>query len=206
MSVVRNEVRQDNFGQFLYYLDLTVDFLERHPEVTVKIKDGVVFLGRSIAGVYREAKTKLTWKMPRIPFKLELPHKRSKHERVSIIKRKIRATKIVEAEIESLPKKEDENESGPKATMTIEQARAEVLKVLAHWIEIKRSLLRLSDCDYIELQKLGFEGVIARLEGIVQQYPALMDENTETSILQFSFNDLEHKRIKGALMIDPQGH
>ncbi len=182
-------------GDFLYYFEWGYNFLERHPEVGVRIRDGAVYFGRCVAGVYREAKTKLTFEKPHFPFG-KASSTKSK-EWVPIWKREIRATQIMQEqrEAEILPEE--------KVTTTIEQVQAEVLNALVHYIELKKSLQRLSNTNCIELQKLGFDGLIAQLESVVQEYPALMDESIETQILRLNFDELERKRIKEILRILP---
>ena len=48
-------------------------------------------------------------------------------------------------------------------------------------------------------QHLGFDAVIAQLEGIARQYPALVDKTTEASLLNLNLDDLECTRVKEAL-------
>ena len=70
--------------------------------------------------------------------------------------------------------------------MTVEEVQNSVLSMLGHYIEMKKIYQQLSNANVVDPQNLGFDTVIAQLEGIAQQYPALMD-------------DLERTRVKEAL-------
>lgn len=187
--------KQQSFDDFLYYLEWGVNFLERHPDIAVMIKDGAVYFGRYVAGVYREAKTRLTFEKPHFPLTTSLPQKVKQW--VPIWKQEIKATQILQAqhEAETLPKE--------NATATIGQVQAEILNALVHYIELKKSLQLLSNTNCIELQRLGFDGLIARLEGIIQKHPVLMDGSIETQILRLNLDELECKRVKETLRILP---
>ena len=71
--------------------------------------------------------------------------------------------------------------------------------MLGHYIELKKGFQRLSNANVIDPGKLGFDGIIDYLEGIVSQYPALLDKATEASILSFNFDELEQTRVKEVL-------
>lgn len=77
------------------------------------------------------------------------------------------------------------------------------MNALVHYIELKKSLQLLSNTNCIELQRLGFDGLIARLEGIIQKHPVLMDGSIETQILRLNLDELECKRVKETLRILP---
>lgn len=63
---------------------------------------------------------------------------------------------------------------------------------------MKKIYQQLSNANVIDPQHLGFDAVIAQFEGIVQQYPALMDKTTETSLLSLDLDDLEYTQVKEA--------
>ena len=83
-----------------------------------------------------------------------------------IWKQEIKATQILQAQHEAEPPPKE------NATATIGQVQAEILNALVHYIELKKSLQLLSNTNCIELQRLGFDGLIARLEGIIQKHPS----------------------------------
>lgn len=173
--------------------DATVTFLEDHPEVAVKIRDGVVTFGHYVAGQFKAIRTKLKSK-PKQAKKSVKP----KREFFTI-----KATAILNAQAEKLSKKSVRAKQGQQSTMTVEQARNEVLNILGHYIEMKKGFQRLSNANVIDPQKIGFEAVIAQLEGIVQNYPTLMDATTEASILSINLDEMESKRVKEALLVQP---
>ena len=83
--------------------------------------------------------------------------------------------------------------------MTVEEVQTSVLSMLGHYIEMKKIYQQLSNANVVDPQNLGFDTVIAQLEGIAQQYPALMDKTTEASLLSLNLDDLERTRVKEAL-------
>lgn len=83
--------------------------------------------------------------------------------------------------------------------MTVEEVQNSVLSMLGHYIEMKKIYQQLSNANVVDPQNLGFDTVIAQLEGIAQQYPALMDKTTEASFLSLNLDDLERTRVKEAL-------
>ena len=174
-------------------VDATATFLEDHPEVAVKIVDGVVTFGHYIAGQFKAIRTKLKSK-PKQSKKSAKP----KREFFTI-----KATALLNTQAEKIPGKSAKAEQGQQSTMTVEQARNEVLNILGHYIEMKKGFQRLSNANVIDPRKIGFDEVIAQLEGIVQNYPALMDATTEASILSINLDEMESRKVKEALLIQP---
>lgn len=172
-------------------VDATVTFLEDHPEVAVKIVDGVVTFGHYVAGQFKAIRTKLKSKPKRA--KKSVKPKREFFT--------IKATTLLNAQAEKIPDKSVKAKQGQQSTMTVEQARNEVLNILGHYIEMKKGLQRLSNANVIDPQKIGFDAVIAQLEGIVQNYPTLMDATTEASILGINLDELESKKVKESLLV-----
>lgn len=153
-------------------LGLVADFLEEHPDVVFKIKDGVAILGRNVAGQFQAIKTKL------VPKKGKPQTKPTLH------------TPVVR------PVKSSQEQ---QVTMTIEEIQNSVLRMLSHYIEMKKIYQQLSNANVIDPQHLGFDAVIAQLEGIARQYPTLMDKTIEASLLSLNLDDLERTRVKEAL-------
>lgn len=183
----RRDAKADDFLIMLDNISAVVDavatFLEAHPDVAVKIVDGVVTFGRNVAGQFQSIKTKL------MPKKGTEPKKRSQKKAVTPMTTKAKR----------LPAEVKESQQRQQVTMTIEEARREVIAMLGHYIELKKGFQRLSNANVIDPGKLGFDGVIDYLEGIVQQYPTLLDKATETSILNFNLDELEQTRVKEVL-------
>lgn len=83
--------------------------------------------------------------------------------------------------------------------MTVEEVQNSVLSMLGHYIEMKKIYQQLSNANVVDPQNLGFDTVIAQLEGIAQQYPTLMDKTIEASLLGLNLDDLERTQVKEAL-------
>lgn len=162
-------------------LGLVADFLEEHPDVVFKIKDGVAIFGRNVAGQFQAIKTKL------------VPKKDKKAG-------KPRAKPTLHMPVAKPVKSSQEQQEA----MTIEEVQNSVLRMFGHYIEMKKIYQRLSNADVIDPQHLGFDAVIAQLEGIARQYPTLMDKTTEASLLSLNLDDLERTRVKKALQGGPQ--
>lgn len=184
-----------------YCIEQLIDLRERHPEIFVMLKNRAIVFGRRVAGVFQAVKTNLTWKMPRVPLTLKLPRKTRKRKRIPASQKRIKSTQFL-VKAEEKQRSQNAKEQEENITMSIEDAQLEVINLLTHYIEMKRSLQRLSQANAIEIQKLGFAGVIARLEGIIQQQPSLMDKRTEAKIMKFSLDDYERTRIKEILLLD----
>lgn len=186
---LKQERTQETIDLVFYGMERLMEFLANHPEVVLKIKDGACTFGRNIVGGVKSVTAKLMLK------KSAAPKKRGPLTKAERILAKEQA---VEVEGELFLTATEETRRGKPVTMSIEEARLEVLNVLTHYVEMKKGLQRLSNANVIEIQKLGFEGAIAQLENIVKQYPALMDERTETSlhILAFALDAGERERVK----------
>lgn len=184
---LKQERTQETIDLVFYGMERLMEFLADHPEVVLKIKNGACTFGRNFVGGVKSITAKLMLKKSAIPKKL-CPL--TKAERI------LAKEQAVEVEDELLLTATGETGRGKPMTMSIEEARLEVLNVLTHYVEMKKGLQRLSNANVIEMQKLGFEGAIAQLENIVKQYPALMDERTETSILAFALDAGERERVK----------
>lgn len=181
---IKQERTQEMIELVFYGLDRLSEFLADHPEIVLKIKDGVCSIGHSMADGFQSIKAKLTLKKSVAQKKLG-----------SVVK-----GKPVQVEGELLLTSTEYPRQGKTVIMTVEEARLEVLNVLSHYIEMKKGLQRLSDANVIEMQKLGFEGAIVQLENIVKQYPALMDERIEVSILDLALDAKERERVKLTLL------
>lgn len=184
---IKQERTQEVIDLVFYGLDRLSEFLADHPEVVLKIKDGVCSIGHSMAGGFQSVKAKLTLKKSAVQKKLEP---------VTKAERLLAKEKFTQVEGELLLTSSEDPRHSKTVIMTIEEARLEVLNVLSHYIEMKKGFQRLSDANVIEMQKLGFEGAIVQLENIVKQYPGLMDGRTEVSILDLALDAKERERVK----------
>lgn len=94
-----------------------------------------------------------------------------------------------------------------RENMSIEEARELILEILLDYISMKKKLNRLSNANIknVERQELNLDDVIAQLESLIKEYPALMDESTTEnilSLLKMNAGLQENVKIKEALRID----
>lgn len=163
-------------NQIAYVIGLIADFLEEHPDVVVKIIDGVTTLGRNVTGQFQAIKTKLVLKKAK--------KKGKSRAKTSLRKPAVRPVKSSQEQ---------------QQTMTIEEIQNSVLSMLSHYIEMRTIYQQLSNANVLDPQHFGFDTIIAQLEEIVKQHPTLMDKTTEASLLSLNLDDLERTRIKEAL-------
>lgn len=82
-----------------------------------------------------------------------------------------------------------------------------ILEILLDYISMKKKLSRLSNANikHIERQELNVDDVIAQLDSLIKEYPALMDESTTENIsalLKMNAGLQENVEIKETLKID----
>lgn len=94
-----------------------------------------------------------------------------------------------------------------RENISVEEARELILGILMDYISLKKKLNRLSNAniDNIKRQELDVSDVIAQLDSLIKQYPALMDDNTTENImalLRMNSDKQENEVIKEVLKID----
>lgn len=205
--VLRKERMQDNIKEFFVFLDLTVKFLENHPELVVKMVDGARMLKGKVADGFRL----LPQNISDIKVKL-IPKKGTKSKQMRTVICNAFQGETENAEqlfvlegggVAAIPEKNCKQSN--HITLSREEAMSEVFNALNHYIGFKRSLDKLSNANVIDMKELGFEGVIVKLEKCMQEYPALMDKGNQCKILEIlrsDFNEIERKRVKEVLGID----
>lgn len=82
-----------------------------------------------------------------------------------------------------------------------------ILGILMDYISMKKKLNRLTnvDIDDIKRQELDVGEVIAQLDSLIKEYPALMDDSTMENIaalIKMNSDSQENKKIKDVLKID----
>lgn len=206
--VLRKEHMQDGIETFFVLLEMTGKFLENHPELVVKMVDGV-----------RKLREKVTDGFHLLPqnvsdFKVKLIPKKSEKSKQT---RNVICEVIKEGETEAsgqllvvegsgavaIPEKNCDQSK--RIILSQEEAVREVFNALNHYIGLTRSLDKLSNSNVINMKALGFEGVIVKLEDCMKQYPALMDKGNQRKILEIlgsDFDEIEKKRVKEVLGID----
>lgn len=205
--VLRKERMQDGIETFFVLLEMTGKFLENHPELVVKMVDGVRTLRGKVAdGFHLFPQNVSDFKVKLIPKKGE-KSKQTKNVICEVIKEGETAEQllVVEgSEIVAIPEKNCDQSK--RIILSREEAVREVFNALNHYIGLTRSLNKLSNSNVIDMRALGFEGVIVKLGDCMQQYPALMDKDNQRKILEIlgsDFDEIEKKRVKEVLGIDP---
>ncbi len=96
-------------------LGLVADFLEEHPDVVFKTKDGVAIFGRNVAGQFQTIKTKL------------VPKKGKKNDKSQ-----------AKPTLHTLMVRPMKSSQEQRTTMTVEEAQNSVLSMFGHYIEMKK--------------------------------------------------------------------
>lgn len=91
--------------------------------------------------------------------------------------------------------------------ISADEARELILGILMDYISMKKKLNRLTnvDIDDIKRQELDVGEVIAQLDSLIKEYPALMDDSTMENIaalIKMNSDSQENKKIKDVLKID----
>ena len=100
-----------------------------------------------------------------------------------------------------------ETSQSERENISVEEARKLILGILMDYISMKKKLNRLSNAkiDSIKRQELDVGEVIAQLDSLIKEYPALMDDSTTENIaalLRMNSDSQENKKIKEVLRID----
>lgn len=100
-----------------------------------------------------------------------------------------------------------ETSQSERENISVEEARELILGILMDYISMKKKLNRLANAniDSIKRQELDAEEVIAQLDSLIKEYPALMDDSTTENIaalLRMNSDSQENKKIKDVLKID----
>lgn len=104
--------------------------------------------------------------------------------------------------------------SQKKVNMSIAEARELIIGILSDYISMKKSYIsmrekmdRLSNAnvDNTAISKLDVNQVIAKMELLIKNYPALMDDSTSKSVLtllKLNTDEIENRKIKEVLQIN----
>lgn len=206
--VLRKERMQDGIETFFVLLEMTGEFLENHPELVVKMVNGVRTLREKVAeGFHLFPQNVSDLKVKLIPKKGKKT-KQTRNVICEVIQEGETETSeqllVVEGSgVVAMPEKK--SDQSKRIILSREEAVREVFNALNHYIGLTRSLNKLSNANVINMKALGFEGVIVKLEDCMQQYPALMDKGNQRKILEIlgaDFDEIEKKRVKEVLGID----
>lgn len=103
--------------------------------------------------------------------------------------------------------------SQKKVNMSIAEARELIIGILSDYISMKKSYIsmrekmdRLSNAivDNTVISKLDVNQVIAKMDLLIKNYPALMDDSTSKSVLtllKLNTDEIENRKIKEVLQI-----
>ncbi len=189
----------DTVTSILKLIDTVVTFVGENPEVVVatvragkKAKQSIENVKKKLDTVVRDEKEKA---------KAKKPAKKVSHKpKTSDIQIAAKAKNEIIKEVSETSQVEREN-------IGIEEARELILEILLDYISMKKKLNRLSNANIknIERQELNVDDVIAQLDSLIKDYPALMDESTTENIsalLKMNVSLQESEKIKEALRID----
>ena len=100
-----------------------------------------------------------------------------------------------------------ETSQSERENISVDEARELILGILMDYISMKKKLNRLANAniDNIKRQELDVGEVIAQLDSLIKEYPALMDDSTTENIaalLKMNSDSQENKKIKEVLKID----
>lgn len=187
----------DTVTSILNLIDTVVTFVGEHPEVVVatvragkKAKQGIANVKNKLVTVIKDGKEKTKESVKKVAHK----------PKTSDTQITVRARNEVIKEVSETSQVEREN-------MSIEEARELILEILLNYISMKKKLNRLLNANIknVERQELNVDGVIAQLDSLIKEYPALMDESTTeniTALLKMNAGLQENAKIKEALRID----
>lgn len=184
----------DTVTSILNLIDTVVTFVGEHPEV--------------VASTVSAAQQGIT----NVKNKLVTVAKDGKENTKGLVKKVLHKPKTSDTQIAAEARNEiikevSETSQVERENMSVEEARELILEILLDYISMKKKLNRLSNANIqnVELRELDVDGVIAQLDSLIKEYPALMDESTTENIsalLKMNSGWQENAKIKEALRID----
>lgn len=180
------------------FINNILEFINEHPEILetayklgIKAKNGVTSAKNKIVTAVKGDKGK---------------QKSKKSTQKSAPKQKLVDTSLAVTASNEIIAENSETSQIERENLSIEEARALVLNVLLKYVSLKRDINRLANANIDNGQRieLNAEDVIAQLDSLVSEYPALMDDNTTESIsalLKMNINLQENEKIKEVLKI-----
>lgn len=199
MAEVRSsQSTADAITSVLNLINTTVTFLAENPEVLKaaadlgrKAKDGISSAKSKLVLAVRDGKQKKSKKA----IKETVPE----HQIMDTVAASQASTEIVPDDMD-MSQIEREN-------ISVEEARELILGILMDYISMKKKLNRLSNVniEYIKKQELDMCDVVAQLDSLIKEYPALMDDSTTENImalLKMNSDKQENEVIKEILKIN----
>lgn len=199
MAEVRSsQSTADAITSVLNLINTTVTFLAENPEVLKAAAD----LGRKAKDGISSAKSKLV---------LAVRDGRQKKSKKAI-KETVPESQIMDTVIASQASTEiisDDMDMSQieRENISVEEARELILGILMDYISMKKKLNRLSNAniEHIKKQELDVCDVVAQLDSLIKEYPALMDDSTTENImalLRMNSDKQENEVIKEVLKIN----
>lgn len=199
MAEVRSsQSTADAITSVLNLINTTVTFLAENPEVLKaavdlgrKAKDGISSAKSKLVLAVRDGKQKKSKKA----IKETVPE----HQIMDTVAASQASTEIVPDDMD-MSQIEREN-------ISVEEARELILGILMDYISMKKKLNRLSNAniEHIKKQELDMCDVVAQLDSLIKEYPALMDDSITENImalLRMNSDKQENEVIKEVLKID----
>lgn len=196
-EVQKSQSTAEAITSVLNLIDTTVTFLAENPEVLKAAVD----LGRKAKDGISSAKNKLVLAI----------HDGKQKKNKKTIKEIVPETQIMDTVISEISTEivtDDKDISQiERENISVEEARELILGILMDYISMKKKLNRLSNAniDNIKRQELDVSDVIAQLDSLIKEYPALMDDSTTENImalLRMNSDKQENEIIKDVLKID----
>lgn len=196
-EVQKSQSTAEAITSVLNLIDTTVAFLAENPEVLKATAD----LGRKAKDGISSAKNKLV-----LAIHDGKQKKNKKTIKETVPEPQIMDTVISEISTEIVTDDKDMSQI-ERENISVEEARELILGILMDYISMKKKLNRLSNAniDNIKRQELDVSDVIAQLESLIKEYPALMDDSTTENImalLRMNSDKQENEIIKVVLKID----
>lgn len=199
----------DTINDIFHTINNIMELLEEHPEIiegTIKIgkkvKHGVIKGKDKVAALIYKEKGKLRG--------IEISTNSDNHSSIPAKTVKSMDNNIMECFgdvniASNSPKKEN---------MSVAEARELIIGILSDYISIKKSyssmrekMNRLSNAnvDNTVVSELDVNQVIAKMDLLIKNYPALMDDSTSKSVLtllKLNTDEIENRKIKEVLKIN----
>ncbi len=199
----------DTINDIFNTINNIMELLEEHPEII----EGAIKVGKKVKYGVIKGRDKV----------IELVHKRNgklESTRISnaMDNQMSSSSKIVKTLDNNITKCLDnantESDSSTQKNMNIAEARELVIGILTDYISMKKSYIsmrekmdRLSNVnvDNIFISRLDVNQIIIKMDTLIKNYPALMDDSTSDSVLtllRLNRDEIENRKIKEVLRIN----
>ena len=199
----------DTINDIFNTINNIMELLEEHPEII----EGAIKVGKKVKNGVIKGKDKVTAFVHKRNGKLqsaEIPNNIDNQ-----MSRSVKSVKALDDNImKCLDNADTASNSSQKENMNIAEARELVIGILSDYISMKKSYIsmrekmdRLSNAnvDNMFISKLDVNQVIVRMDTLIKNYPALMDDSTSDSVLtllRLNTDEIENRKIKEVLRIN----